>query len=71
MKYAQADSAPDMLHKIESIEKELIDLKLSVLRNLVPSAKKIVKLKGILKGVAISDEDILAAKKSLYSRTKI
>jgi len=71
MKHAQADSAPDMLHKIESIEKELIDLKLSVLKSLTPTGKKIVKLKGILKGIEISDKDISLAKKSLYSKTGI
>jgi len=43
----------------------------SVLKSLVPSVKKIVKLKGIIKGVDITDEDIASAKKSLYSKTGI
>ncbi len=71
MKHAVANNAVDMLHKIETIEKEIIGLKLSVLKKLTPSGKKIVKLKGILKGVNITDEDIASAKKSLYSKTGI
>jgi hypothetical protein len=69
MKQALAYNTNDMLHKIESIEKEVIDLKLSVLKGLTPTGKKVIKLKGILKGIGISDEDISLAKKSLYSKT--
>jgi hypothetical protein len=71
MKQAVAENNIDMLHKIEAIEKDIIELKLSVLKKLTPSGKKNVKLKGILKGVDITDEDIASAKKSLYSRTGI
>jgi len=71
MKQASAYDAIDMLHKIESIEKEVVDLKLSVLKGLTPTGKKIIKLKGILKGIEISDKDIALAKKSLYSKTGI
>ena len=71
MKQAEAKSTVDILHKIETIEKEIKDLKISVLKKLTPSGKKIVKLKGILKGVDISDEDITSAKKSLYSKIGI
>ena len=61
----------DILHKIESIEKEVIDLKLSVLKKLTPSKKKIISLKGILKGVVISEEDVEEAKRSLYSKASL
>ena len=61
----------DILHKIESIEKEVMDLKLSVLKKLTPSPQKIISLKGILKGIEISEKDIEKAQKSLYSKIKI
>ncbi|MDP3259674.1 MAG: hypothetical protein Q8M34_03690 [Thermodesulfovibrionales bacterium] len=66
MKQATAKSTVDMLHKIETIEKEVMDLKLSVLKKLIPTGKKTITLKGILKGVDITDKDISSAKKSLY-----
>lgn len=71
MKQTAIEGTVDMLHKIEAIEKEVMDLKLSVLKKLSPSGKKIIKLKGILKGVEITDKDIVSAKKSLYSKIEI
>ncbi len=71
MKQAAAKSDADILNKIETIEKEVMKLKLSVLTKLTSSGKKIVKLKGILKGSNISDKDITSAKKSLYSKIGI
>jgi hypothetical protein len=68
MKYATAKSTVDTLHRIEIIEKEVMGLKLSVLKKLTPTSQNIVSLKGILKGVEISEKDIKAAKKSLYSK---
>ena len=50
--------------KIESIEKELHNLKNIVLSK---SKKNIISLKGILKGIKISEEDIADAKKSLFN----
>ena len=61
-------STVDILQKIEAIEKEVKDLKVSVLKKLAPTGKKVVSLKGILKGVEITDEDINSVKKSLYSK---
>ena len=61
-------STVDMLQKIEAIEKDVMDLKVSVLKKLAPSGKKVVSLKGILKGVEITDGDINSAKQSLYSK---
>jgi len=61
-------STVDMLQKIEAIEKEVMDLKVYVLKKLAPTGKKVVSLKGILKGIEITDEDINSAKRSLYSK---
>ncbi len=71
MKHAAIKSTVDMLHKIEAIEKEVMDLKISVLKDIASTGEKVVKLKGILKGVDITSEDIASAKKSLYSKTAI
>ncbi len=71
MKQAALNDTVDILHKIETIEKEVIDLKLSVLKILTPAGKKLISLKGIIKGLEVTEEDITAAKKSLYSKTGI
>jgi hypothetical protein len=68
MKHATTKSTVEMLHKIENIEKEVMSLKLSVLKKLTPTKQNVVSLKGILKNVEISEKDITAAKKSLYSK---
>ena len=59
------------LDKILSIEKDLLALKLSVLKKLSPTGKKLAKLKGIVPNVDVTEEDILSAKSSLYGKTKI
>ncbi|MCC7202363.1 MAG: hypothetical protein IT393_06875 [Nitrospirae bacterium] len=61
----------DVLRKIEIIEEEIFDLKLSLLRKLTPAKKNLLSLKGILEGIDISEEDIEEAQKSLYSKTGI
>ena len=63
-------STVDMLQKIEAIEKEVMDLKIYVLKKLAPTGKKVVSLKGILKGIEITDEDINSVKRSLYSKPR-
>jgi len=60
-----------MLHKIETLEKEVRDLKLSVLKTLTPTGKKVISLKGILKGVDLADEDIASVKRSLYGKVNL
>ncbi|CAG1021420.1 hypothetical protein DOJK_00971 [Patescibacteria group bacterium] len=65
MKHTALHDTADILHKIETIEKEVMDLKLSVLKKLIPTGKKVISLRGILKGVVITGEDIVSAKKSL------
>lgn len=61
----------DMLQKIEAIEKEVMDLKVYVLKKLAPTGKKVVSLKGVLKGIEITDEDINSVKRSLYSKVSL
>ncbi len=50
--------------KLSAIENEIKNLKLLVLRNQKP--KKIVSLKGLLKGVKIKEEDFSEAKESWF-----
>ena len=57
----------DILSKISIIERDLMELKLSVLRELAPAGEKIISLKGILKGIDVTEEDISLSKQSLYS----
>jgi hypothetical protein len=64
-------NSTNLLRKIETIEKEVMNLKLSVLRDLSPSRKKLISLKGILKGIEVTDQDIARVQKSLYSKTGI
>lgn len=71
MKQTAFNGSVDMLRKIETIEKEVMDLKLSILKKLTPTGKKIISLKGILKGVDVTDEDIASAKNSLYNKVKV
>jgi hypothetical protein len=68
MKRSSAKSPVDMLRKVENIEKEVMGLKLTLLKNLTPTGKKNISLKGILKGVVITEEDVSLAKRSLYSK---
>ena len=59
---ASSDSVSDFnkvtLDKILAIEKDVVALKLSVLKKLGPTGKKIAKLKAIVPSVEISEEDI-------------
>ncbi|MCJ7642770.1 MAG: hypothetical protein MUO29_12840 [Desulfobacterales bacterium] len=69
MKQVAIKSTVDMLQKIETIEKEVMDLKVSVLKRLAPTDKRVISLKGVLKNVDITEEDITSVRKSLYSKT--
>ncbi len=71
MKQKTLNNTDDILYKIETIEKEVMDLKLSILKRLPTADKKIISLKGTLKGIDITDKDIVSAKKSLYSKIGI
>jgi hypothetical protein len=68
MKESIAKNSFDLLNKIELIEKEVRSLKLTILKKLPSPGKKIVKLKGILKGVDFSEHEISVAQKSLYGK---
>jgi hypothetical protein len=68
MKRVAAKNTAEILRKVESIEKEIKDLKLTLLKSITPSNKKPITLKGVLKGVEVTEEDISSAKKSLYSK---
>ncbi len=68
MKQEVLSNTVDILHKIETIEKGVTDLKLSVLKKLTPTGKKVISLKGVIKGIDVTDKDVNFAKKSLYSK---
>lgn len=71
MKRSAAKRTAKILQKIEAIEKEVMKLKLTLLKNLIPTGKKLISLKGIPKGVEIADEEISSTKKSLYSKIDV
>jgi predicted nucleic acid-binding protein len=66
-----SDFSKVTLDKILTIEKDVMALKLSILRKLGPMGGKPLKLKGIIPDVEITDEDIAFAKSSLYGKTRI
>jgi hypothetical protein len=68
MKESIAENNFDLLKKIEVIEKEVRTLKLTILKKLPSPVKKIVKLKGIIKGVDLTEHEISLAQKSLYGK---
>ncbi len=71
MKQTNIKEPTDLIHKIEAIEDEILDIKFSILKKLSPSKKNLVSLKGIFKDIEISEEEIEEAKKSLYSKIEI
>ena len=71
MKQVALKADVDTLSKIAAIEQDIALLKSSILRKATPSSTRLVKLKGILQGVLITDEDINAARSSLYSSVNI
>jgi len=71
MKQNRSNGEIEVLHQIENIEDEVLDLKLSVLKKWAPSKKNVLSLKGILKNVDISDEDVRKAQKELYGKIEI
>jgi len=71
MKNLSTKSTTEILNKIEAIEKEVLDLKLSILKQFSPPDKKVISLKGIIKGIDITDKDIASAKQSLYSNVEL
>ena len=56
-----------MEKKLGEIESELYSLKSIILKLIQqPEQKKIVKLKGLLKGIKVTEQDIKQSKKSLF-----
>jgi len=58
----------EVLTKLEKLEKEILKIKKGSEFKL---PKKSISLKGILKGVKITEKDIQKAKKSLFKEIKI
>ena len=54
MKQSQAKITLDVLQKIENIEKEVMDLKLSVLKRLSPTGKKASPSAGSSRGLILA-----------------
>jgi len=71
MKPATLESTSDILHKIEAIEHDLMTVKLSLLKKFNPSGNKVISLKGIIGGIDVTDEEVVAAKYSLYDRVEV
>jgi hypothetical protein len=71
MKQAVAHDAFELLGKLDAVQKDMTALKLSLLKKLAPSKEKVVKLRGVLKDVDISEMDIADAQKSLYGKIEI
>lgn len=71
MRQAALKTDVGTLSQIAAIERDIALLKSSVLRKITPSGKRIVRLKGVIKGVEVSESDIAAVHKSLYSSVKI
>jgi hypothetical protein len=71
MKSTAVVDSSDILHKLETIEKELTTIKLSIIKKFTPTRKKVVSLKGIIKGVDITDDDIAFTQHSLYNKIEV
>jgi hypothetical protein len=68
MRRTSQKATSEMLHKIENIGKDILNLKMTFLKNITPGSKKITSLKSIVKGVSIAEQDISSAKKALYNK---
>ncbi|MHA2253502.1 MAG: hypothetical protein ACXAD7_24300 [Candidatus Kariarchaeaceae archaeon] len=53
-----------LIERISKIEEELVELKTLLAKN--KESNQVLQLKGLLKGVHISEEDITKARKSLF-----
>jgi len=67
MKKTGIPSGTDVLERINLLEKEVMDLRLFVIKKLSSGGKRVISLKGILKGEEVSEKEITSAQKSLYS----
>jgi hypothetical protein len=71
MRSSQAETNGDLLNRIEAIEQDVRALKLTILKKMHPQGKKPISLRGVLKGIEITDHDIKLARKSLYGKIGI
>ncbi len=53
--------------KIEAIEEEILNLKSVIIKiSQLPKKRKVISLKGLLKGIKVDEKDIEEAEKSLF-----
>lgn len=52
--------------KLDAIENEILSLKSMIIQTIQQKPKLVLKIKGVLKGISVSKEDIEKAKKSLF-----
>jgi hypothetical protein len=71
MKSSRAESNSDLFNMVEALEQDIGALKLTILKKMLPQTKKPTSLKGALKGIDITDQDIKAARKALYGKIGI
>jgi hypothetical protein len=57
-----------ILTKLEKLEQEILKMKKGTI---IRTPKKLVSLKGILKGVKVNEKDTQRARKSLFKEIKI
>lgn len=68
MKATRIKTPANLLEKIETIEKEISDLKLIVVKKLASPGKRVISLRGVLRGVKITAADVSYARRSLYRK---
>jgi hypothetical protein len=57
-----------ILTKLEKLEQEILKMKKG---KVIRTPKKLISLRGILKGIRVSEKDIQKARKSLFKEIKI
>jgi hypothetical protein len=70
MKSSRAEPNSDLFNMVEALEQDIGTLKLTILKKMLPQTKKPTSLKGALKGIDITDQDIKAARKALYETSR-
>ncbi len=61
-----AESEAQIYEKLEAIEKEIAELKNAFISSISMPPKRLVSLKGILKGMRVSEDEIEKAKKAPF-----
>jgi len=68
MKSSRAKINSGLFNMVEALEQDIGALKLTILKKMLPRAKKPTSLKGSLKGIEITDRDTKSVRKSLYGK---